>query len=169
LHQMEKWYPWFGYIGAIIAPGKHNFWIWFQMLFTLGGLFFGHWNPLLVVMAYFFETIIIGITHIVKMIAVWKYGKAHQLSVKMDPHDNMNHLGSIPFFIMHYFFFVGIQSVFVFLFFRKRVNGIVEPFHILENHGALLRNREFLLVFYLLTITHISLLTSDWFFGGKLD
>ncbi len=156
------------FFGRLLVPNTHNGWIWFQTLILLGGLWVGHWDPLLIVMAYFFETILIGITHIIKMLAVWRFGRAHQMAIKSDPFNDGNHFATIPFFMVHYFFFVAIQSVFIFVFFGSAIPGRVEAFHIIDNYTRLLQIPTFLMVFSLLAVTQVGRLISDWFAGNKL-
>lgn len=147
-------------------PGRHNFWLWAQAIIMLTGLIWWGWSPLLVVMAYFFETIIIGILHIAKMLSVWRYGKEQQLAVRANKHDTMNHVGLIPFFMVHYFFFVGIQSIFVFSFFGKEL-GSRDAFGLIENYQLLLSKPEFLLVFAIQVATHTGILIRQWIIPAR--
>ncbi len=82
-------------------------------------MLYGGWSPFYVVIAYFLETIIIGLIHVVKMVTVLQKGHAQKEAVILNKFDNMNHWGAILFFMFHYFFFVAIQSIFAFALFDK--------------------------------------------------
>ncbi len=143
-------------------PGKHNSWLWAQAIVMAIGVLWWHWSPFLVVMAYFFETIIIGITHVFKMWIVWRYGREQDAAANANTADTMYHVGTIIFFLFHYFFFVAIQSIFVFAFFGKEL-GSREAFHIIDNYAILLSKPDFLLVFAIQAVTHIGMVIRQWF------
>lgn len=147
-------------------PGKHNFWVWVQAIIMFTGLIWWRWSPLLVVMAYFFETIIVGIIQIAKMWTVWRYGREQEVAVKTDKHDTMNHIGAIPFFMVHYFFFIAIQSIFVFSFFGSEL-GSNDAFNLIDNYSILLSKPEFMLVFTIQAVTHIGMVARQWFLPGR--
>jgi len=104
-------------INRIIYPNKTNSTLWLNALFLLVLLITDYADPLTIVLAYFLETIIIGIIHVFKLGLVVKYGKKDdQLSNQKDP-KNVSGIGLIFFFIFHYGFFIAVQLVFVFVFF----------------------------------------------------
>jgi len=104
-------------IYKIIYPNKTNSTLWLNALFLLVLVITDYADPLTIVLAYFLETIIIGIIHVFKLGLVVKYGiKDDQLSNQKDP-KNVSGVGLIFFFIFHYGFFIAVQLVFVFVFF----------------------------------------------------
>ena len=76
-------------------------------------------SPVAIVLGYFFETIIIGILNVVKMILVIGNRKNSN-----DKEPLALQLMLIPFVMFHYGCFIYVQSVFVFLFFSKSGMGI---------------------------------------------
>lgn len=150
-----------------ILPGRANFFYWLQAAIMLTGLLWWGWDPFYVVMAYFFETILVGIIHVVKMILVLRYSPVQRQARAAHPHDDMLHMGTILFFLAHYFFFVAIQSVFVFAFFQKALPPGAEPFHILHNYGWLLRQPAFILLVAIQAFTLTGVAIRQWWLPGK--
>lgn len=150
-----------------MLPGRANYFIWLQAVIMLTGLLVLGWDPFYVVMAYFFETILIGLIHVVKMIVVWRKSPAQWEAHLASPHDNMLHVGSIIFFLFHYFFFIGIQSVFVFAFFESRLPAGADAFHVFSNYGWLLRQPDFLLMAAIQAFTLVGIAIRQWWLPGK--
>lgn len=85
-------------------------------LFPVFGVVFLSWDPASVFICYALETIIVGAFNVLKMLAVYKYGlppKANETG--------LNGLGTIPFFIVHYYFFVFVQLT---MFFSGRFDTL---------------------------------------------
>ncbi|MFC7356741.1 DUF6498-containing protein [Jejudonia soesokkakensis] len=117
-------------IKNLLFPNKYNILVWANTLFLLVLLLSGYASAITIVLAYFMETIIIGLFHILKLWIVVKKGKPG------DPtkNDGMSGMGVIPFFIVHYGMFVAIQSIFVFSFFAHDFPEIKEAFHLIDNY-----------------------------------
>ena len=145
-----------------LLPNRYNSYTWLTAMVMLAGLVFWHWDPLLVVMAYFFETIIIGVIHMFKMGVVLRVGKAQQLEEQTNPKQSLHHPGVILFFMVHYYMFVAGQSIFIFSFFEKKVPAFVSGFNLLENYGWLFRQQEFVLLFAIQAVTQITYAIRYW-------
>ncbi|MCU0404201.1 MAG: DUF6498-containing protein [Chitinophagaceae bacterium] len=154
-------------IFSYILPGRQNYWIWAQALLMMTGILFWGWSPFYVVMAYFFETIIIGLIHVAKMLTVLSRGSTQKMAVLENKHDTMNHGGAILFFLFHYFFFVAIQSIFVFAMFQKFLPAGNEAFGLIGNYKWLFTQPEFILVFSILAVSHLGIVVRDWFIPEK--
>jgi hypothetical protein len=87
---------------------KTNNAILLNAFFLIALLLSGKANPMAIVFAYVFETIIIGLIHAVKLFYIIRYdnepGKVEKKLVNF---------ASIFFFLIHYGFFVAIQTVFI--------------------------------------------------------
>lgn len=92
-------------------------------------------DAFIIVMIYFFETLLIGIIQIIKMLITGRYGEKQR-------REGGSTIAMILFFMVHYSMFVGIQSVFVFLFFDSSHVGITYPANILSNFGYALSYSE---------------------------
>ena len=73
-------------------------------LFPFLGVLFLNWKPESVFICYALETIVVGGFNVFRMVAVYYYG----LPPKPDE-TGVTGLAMIPFFVVHYFFFVFIQ------------------------------------------------------------
>lgn len=118
---------------AILIPTKKTAILWANALFLLLLLFFNLAAPLTIVFAYFLETIIIGIIHLVKLWLVSKYGLK-----STDPRNQLTGIPLLLFFIVHYGMFVGIQSIFAFTLFYSSVPGLKVGFDIFYNYNFIL-------------------------------
>lgn len=152
-------------IRQMLLPTKANAFLWVSALCMLFGLLFLHWSPAAVLTAYFFETIIIGLLHVVKMLAVLWWGKEQPalLTGKNNSHPGF----LVPFFGVHYFFFVFVQSVFIFLLLQGEVPGIKEPFQVLYNYRVLLQNSDTQQAVALIAFTNLVLVLRQFFLPGK--
>jgi hypothetical protein len=150
-----------------LLPNRYNSFAFLQAVVMLFGLIFWHWDPLFVVMAYFFETIIIGVIHMFKMGVVLRVGKAQQLEEQTNPKESLHHPGVILFFMVHYYMFVAGQSIFIFSFFEKKVPAFVSGFNLLENYGWLFRQQEFVLLFAIQAVTQITYAIRYWAIPAK--
>jgi hypothetical protein len=77
-------------------------------LFLIALVLIGKADPMAIVFAYVFETVIIGLLHIIKLFYIIKNNKPGKRESKVG-----NFL-LIPFFIIHYGIFVSIQSIFLY-------------------------------------------------------
>ncbi|NHN28034.1 hypothetical protein FIA58_020340 [Flavobacterium jejuense] len=77
-------------------------------LFLIALVLIGKVDPMAIVFAYVFETIIIGLVHVVKLFYIIRNNKPGKRESKVG-----NFL-LIPFFIIHYGIFVAIQSIFLY-------------------------------------------------------
>lgn len=120
---------------SIFLPNKHNSIIWANALFLLAMLLAGKASALVILFAYFLETIIIGIFNFLKMLVT------HFRSKKEKLEGEGNGIFLSFFFLFHYGFFVAVQSVFGFVFFSfgNEWSLFKEPFDLIENYGTLLR------------------------------
>lgn len=109
---------------GIISINQRNFSVWIGAISLLVFLILDYVDPFAVVMAYFIESILIGLLNIVKML----------LSNK-EKNKQMN--GSLAFkcifFVLHYGFFIFVQSVFVFAMFGMSDANIKEPYNVVQN------------------------------------
>lgn len=110
----------------ILTPTLGNISIWLNAIFLLVLLVCGWANSFAIIMIYFFETLIIGILQIVKMMIVGIYGSPEQ-------RESHHPVGIILFFMVHYSFFVGIQSIFVFSFFGESHPNMKDAINVLDN------------------------------------
>lgn len=117
---MNKNLPKVGFRNLI--PNKNNLFIWLNAIFLILLLIFKIADPITIVMAYFLETIIIGIVNIFKMYKVQSTNLKEQR--KYWP---------IIFFTFHYSFFVIIQLIFVFEFLRTTDSNLKHGFYLLYN------------------------------------
>ncbi len=149
-----------------LRPDTQNAAIWINALLMLVGLFFLHWSPASVLTAYFFETIIIGLIHVVKMLTVLFWGK-EQKAIPPNKRTNEHHGASILFFIAHYFFFVFVQSVFMFLLLQGEVQGVKDSFKVWNNYVTLLQHTDTQQAVALIFFTNIVLAMRQFFIPGK--
>ena len=145
-------------------PNKQNLFIWLNAIVLFTGLLFFDWRPAIIVFAYVFETIIIGIIHIFKLWAVLNWGAIQKNTpVSKDPRQ-MNGFGMIPFFIAHYFFFIFVQSIFIFSFMGSSIPGISnDGFDVLKNYKVLLAQTDMQLAFACIIVTNIAHATRQFF------
>ncbi|MAZ73443.1 MAG: hypothetical protein CMC70_09890 [Flavobacteriaceae bacterium] len=106
-----------------------------QAILFLLLLVFGVVTPEAIVFGYFFETIIIGVIHLVKLFLVLKHGKKDTRNAGA-----FSGYGMLLFFLFHYGMFVCIQLIFVFSFFTGTIEGIKSGFALLHNFEVLLKS-----------------------------
>jgi hypothetical protein len=105
-----------------LIPNKSNLFIWLNAIFLIVLLIIGKADPLTIVMAYFLETLIIGIVNVFKMYKV----------ISTNPSGEKNYF-LIIFFLVHYTFFVAIQLIFVFGFLEMNDPNIKSGFNLFDN------------------------------------
>lgn len=123
-------------ININIIPNRKNAFIWFNVVFVITLLLIGETDAFSIILAYFMETLIIGVIHAFKMYRILKYADA--TGVKRTAN---NGGGMILFFMVHYTFFVAVQSIFVFALLEMK-NPEIEAFSLLNNITYILRNYE---------------------------
>ncbi len=106
--------------------------IYANALFLLVLLSVDFVSPLTVVMAYFLESIIIGIFNVLKMARCIQYTNKQEGG-------GLGNYSILIFFIFHYGFFIAIQSIFAFSFFEiEGSTFFTDGFALLKNYKALL-------------------------------
>ena len=109
--------------------------------------------------AYFLETIIIGVFNALKMLWSILYGKSKS-----------SEYGLILFFLVHYGFFVAIQSIFGFSLFGMEGTGIIkEPFNILENYSTILHLEDIQYALPAIIFTHLGKFITDYIGNKKYE
>lgn len=119
---------------SILFPTRNNIVLWCTTIYLLMLLYLDKISGLTILFVYFFETIIIGLFNVVKIYLVVKLGAKEKSNSKF-----IFKYWIILFFIFHYGFFVGVQSIFGFTLFE--IEGSVdigEPFNLIENYTKLL-------------------------------
>lgn len=152
-----------------LKPGPNNWLIWTSSLILLAGLFYGNWNPLIVVFGYFVETIVVGFIHVAKMAAVLKWGRAQRNAVFTGNNNAFSGVFGIVFFMLHYFFFIFVQSVFVFSFFGQKEFGFDDAFHVFKNYYLLLQRSDMQLVLGIIMATQLGSAVMYFFLPRKFD
>lgn len=139
----------------ILLPTKENVFIWLSALYLLFFLFYGKISAIEILFAYFIETIIIGIFNALKMFCCAKFG-------------NSKGYGFIFFFLVHYGFFVAIQSIFGFaLFSFGETNLIREPFQLVKNYTTIMNLDGILFALPALIFTHLGKFFFDFLTNKK--
>ena len=128
---------------------KTNQAILLNAMFLIGLLLTGKANPIAIVFAYIFETIIIGLIHAVKLFYIIRYdnepGKVEKKLINF---------ASIFFFLIHYGFFVAIQSIFLYVAFAvndDRFSASLNP----NNFLVIFKIDGFYMVSISLILTHL--------------
>lgn len=141
----------------ILYPTTQNAFIWLSSIYLLFLLYLGKATPMTILFAYFLETIIIGIFNALKMFCSIKFAKS-------------NGYGLILFFLVHYGFFVAIQSIFGFSMFSAEENTIIkEPFNILENYISILNLEDIKYALPAIVFTHLGKFFSDFINNKKYE
>jgi hypothetical protein len=141
----------------IFYPTPQNAFIWLSSIYLLFLLYIGKASAMSILFAYFLETIIIGIFNALKMLWSILYGKSKS-----------SEFGLILFFLVHYGFFIAIQSIFGFSLFGIERNGIIkEPFHIIENYSAILHLEDIKYALPAIIFTHLGKFITDYIKNEK--
>ncbi|WP_432411701.1 DUF6498-containing protein [Rasiella sp. SM2506] len=136
--------------------------LWVQAAFLLVLLAFGFITSETVVFGYFFETIIIGFIHIIKLFLVIKHGKPDKPDA-----NSMSGYGMLVFFLFHYGMFVAIQLIFAFSFFEGVMEGIESGFELLHNFKVLLNSEGMLIMLGSLLLTNLGYFYSNFWITFK--
>ncbi|WP_347175494.1 DUF6498-containing protein [Polaribacter uvawellassae] len=119
----------------IFYPTLQNAFVWISALYLFILLFIGIADAMVIVFAYFLETIIIGVFNVLKLFLTIRFSKKEN----KNPDMGISGFGLIFFFMFHYGFFVAIQSIFGFSLFSFGDNGLIkEPFYIFDNYAIIL-------------------------------
>jgi hypothetical protein len=144
--------------------GNHLYWL--TALGMLAGLLLMDWNPLGVIFAYFFETIIIGLIHLLKLLFVIRFGhRQHTEVAKQAP--EFNRSGILLFFFFHYFLFVAGQSVMVFSFFEGVDSAIKSGFRLMENFAYILSQKDMVFAVLMISFFQTSKALRHFFLPGR--
>ncbi len=155
------------FFATILRPRKGNITIWLNALWMFAGIFFLGWSASSILLAYFFETIIIGIIHIVKMLTVTYAGQAQKESGRNKKEYKEPPLSLVIFFIMHYFFFLFVQSVFLFSFMQGGDSGIKKAFHVVGNYMQVLERPDVQQAVLAIILMNVILAIRNFFLPGK--
>ena len=143
----------------IFYPTTQNVFVWLSSIYLFFLLYSGKITPMTVLFVYFLETIIIGVFNALKMFWSTKFGKSKD--------QKSENFGLIIFFLIHYGFFVGVQSILAFSLFKFKENSFVkEPFHLIENYGTLLSLEDIKYALPAILFMHFGKFTAD-FLGNR--
>ena len=149
----------------IFFPNRDNAALWLNACWLLIGIFFLGWGPASVLLAYFLETMVIGLIHIIKIFTVWKWGqKQERIATERGL---LQGGGAILFFFVHYFFFVFVQSVFLFSFMERRDADIVNAFDVWHNYLQVLKRPDVQQALMAIVFTNVILAIRHFFLPGK--
>lgn len=151
-----------------LLPNSRNLFIWFNALVMLTGLLFFGWRPVIVLFAYVFETIIVGVIHVFKLWVVYKYSDAQKRETPSKDPRTMQGFAIIPFFAVHYFFFIFIQSIFIFTLIESDIPGMGnDSFNVFGNYKILLSQPDMLLAFSCLALSNLLYTVKNFFMTGR--
>ncbi len=155
------------FFATILRPHKGNVAIWLNALWMFAGIFFLGWSASSILLAYFFETIIIGIIHIMKMLVVTYAGKTQKEASLNKKEYKEPPLSLVLFFIMHYFFFIFVQSVFLFSFMEGSDPGIKKAFNVVGNYMYVLERPDVQQAVLAIILMNVILAIRNFFIPGK--
>ncbi len=146
----------------ILLPTKNNAILWANALFLFLLLALNLADPLTIVFAYFLETIIIGVIHLIKLWMVSKYGKK-----STNPQWQMSGIPLMLFFTVHYGMFVAIQSIFAFTLFNTTIPGLEDGFHLIHNYIFILGSVGMPLILTSIIINNLSYFYTNFWRNEK--
>lgn len=121
----------------------------------LGVLFFG-WQPVSVFICYALETIVVGFFNVIKLLII--YFKGRQISKPGET--GVSGLGIVPFFIVHYYFFVFVQlSIF---FPASGIGGSSFPFHAVTTIYEFAQQRSSIIALAAFVANNLFILINDF-------
>ncbi len=129
------------------------------------GIFAIGWKPEVVIVAYFLETIIIGIIHVFKLLIVLRYGDKHQIEPAKK--DVFSGVAVIPFFILHYFFFIFVQSIFIFEMLGDMIPSENGSFNVFGNYAYLLSQHDVFMAFLTLAFSNVAMTFKNFVLPGE--
>ncbi len=154
-----------GILLKAFIPSFNNSFIWLNALVLLIGVFYFGWKAEVVVIAYFLETIIIGFIHVCKMLMVNFNSDIQKNEVPRDA-NAITGFAAIPFFMVHYFFFIFVQSVFIFGMLSTLIPKGNSSFDVFSNYAYLLSQQDILLAFLTLAFTNVALTLKNFVLPG---
>ncbi len=154
-----------GIFFKVFVPSLRNSFIWLNAFVLLLGVFYFGWNSEVVVIAYFLETIIIGFIHVCKMLMVYFYGNEQKNDVPPSPNE-ITGFAAIPFFIVHYFFFIFVQSVFMFAMLQTLIPSKNNAFDVFGNYAYVLSQHDILMAFLSLAFTNVAVTLKNFVLPG---
>lgn len=121
----------------LFKKSTQNFYIIASAIYLLALLFFGKASAMSILFVYFLETLVVGFFNVLKIFCTISFG------AKEKSNSGTARYGLILFFIIHYGFFVAIQSIFGFALFGIKDKSLIkEPFYLIENYGTILSLEE---------------------------
>lgn len=147
-----------------LLPDHSNYPVWLMAAYMLFVLIWLQVNPEMLLISYFMETILIGMVYLIKMGMTWFFSS--ECSFK-DSYGKFSEFFLIPFFALHYFFFVAIQSVFLFTFFRNLLPGITSELDLVDNYLRILEDRDVQITISGMIVFQMMTLIKDFVIPGK--
>lgn len=144
-----------------LLPSFSNVFIWLNAIVMLFGVFYLGWKPEVVVIAYFLETIIIGFIHVCKMLIVYYFSDNQKFEVPSAA-NTLTGFAAIPFFIIHYFFFIFVQSIFIFTLLNDIIPKENSSFDVFGNYTYLLSQKNILMAFLTLVFSNLAITLRDF-------
>ncbi|MFN0728844.1 DUF6498-containing protein [Polaribacter gochangensis] len=146
----------------IFYPTVQNIFVWISAMYLLILLFIGKADAMAILFSYFLETIIIGVFNVLKLI--WTI----HFNTKKSSSSGITGYGLVLFFLVHYGFFVAIQSVFGFALFSFGDTEIIkEPFNLLENYQIILNLEGIKYALPAIVFMHFGKFIVDFIMGKK--
>ncbi len=166
----------------------NSLWIWLNAAWLMIGLFILGWNPETVIFVYIFETTIIGLLCIFKMLVLCFWGRQNKIDVKQSVGKNFSehemgilsslkldkvvyllyNLFVVAMFAVVFLGFIWGQSIFTFLMASHTNPGIYEgPNRVLHNLSWLFAQPEMQAAFSGVAITHLIALVQQFILPGE--
>jgi hypothetical protein len=142
-----------------IKPNKENYVVWLTAVYMTIGLFVFKWNPIVILLAYFIETIVIGCIHLVKMTLTALYSKSNSVPKVVG-------LIFVPFFFVHFFLFIAVQLFFVLTILDIKGNHTVDH-SLFGNYAALLEYPDLKYAYFMIIISNVFYETKRFFLPKK--
>ncbi|TCC89266.1 hypothetical protein EZ428_16345 [Pedobacter frigiditerrae] len=148
-----------------LIPSFSNVFIWLNAILMLVGIFVLGWEPEVVIIAYFLETIIIGVIHVFKLLVVLRFGA--QQGIDPTKKDVFSGFSVIPFFILHYFFFIFVQSIFIFEMLEDMIPSENGSFNVFSNYAYLLSQHDVFMAFLTLAFSNVAMTFKNFILPGE--
>ena len=152
-------------LSKVLVPNLNNLFIWLNAGVMLYGVFYLGWKSEVVIIAYFLETIIIGFIHVCKMLLVYFFSSRQQFDLPTSK-NTLTGFVAIPFFIFHYFFFIFVQSIFIFTILKNMIPAENSTFNVFGNYAYLLSQHNILIAFLTLAFSNVALTFKNFIFPG---
>ncbi|WP_316768033.1 DUF6498-containing protein [Pedobacter frigiditerrae] len=150
---------------SALIPSSSNAFIWLNSILMLVGIFVLGWKPEVVIVAYLLETIIIGIIHVFKLLIVLLYGDKHLID--QSEKNIFSGFTVIPFFIIHYFFFIFVQSIFIFVMLADMLPSNNGSFNVFGNYAYLLSQHDVFMAFLTLAFSNVAMTFKNFILPGE--